>query len=129
MQIYTEREEKSRQFQKKIYAGKGDLRRLQTLTQCQKSFLFLQQLTAAADRQHKSCVDYAQIMPRLCTNHAKIMHKSWVWSTLCYICTLTDENESMQSLSITVISFSLSINKGDVPRVYVPQTVFWKRQI
>ena len=71
------------------------------------------------------CWPTAQIMPRLCTNHAKIMHKSGV-STMCPICTLTDENESMQSLSITVISFSLSINKGDVPRVYVAQAVFWK---
>ena len=59
-----------RNFPKKSTPWRGDLRKLQTLTQCQKSFLFLQQLTAAADRQHKSCRDYAQIMQRLCTNQA-----------------------------------------------------------
>ena len=90
---------------------------MQTLTQCQKSFLFLQQLTAA-DQQHKSCVNYAQIMQRLCTNQAQCV-------TLAHS---VIKIKNMQSLSITVISISLSINKGDVPRVYVPQTVFWKRQ-
>lgn len=78
----------------------------QTLTVCQKSFPFLQQLVAA-DWQQKSCVDYAQ----------KIMHNA-AHSQM--------KIKSMRSFSFTVISFSLSINKGDVPRVYVAQAVFCK---
>ena len=110
-----------RNFPKKIYPVKGRSTQIANLDSVPK-------VLPLSTTANYCCWPTAQIMPRLCTNHAKIMHKSGV-STMCPICTLTDENESMQSLSITVISFSLSINKGDVPRVYVPQTVFWKRQI
>ena len=122
MQIYAEtKSTKSTKFPQKIYPVKGRSTQIANLDSVPK-------VLPLSTTANYCCWPTAQIMPRLCTNHAKIMHKSCI-STMCPICTLTDENESMQSLSITVISFSLSINKGDVPRVYVPQTVFWKRQI
>ena len=75
---------------------------------------------------HKSCLDYAQIMLRFFqksnVDYALIMYMH----NTAHFAHSVMKTESMHFLSFTVISFSLSINKGDVPRVYVAQAVFCK---
>ena len=77
---------------------------------------------------HKSCLDYAQIMLRFFqksnVDYAWIMYMH----NTAHFAHSVMKTESMHFLSFTVISFSLSINKGDVPRVYVAQAVFCKEK-